>query len=261
MRKLIFITLLSALPFAAPAAGLSDPALEKSLWAQHQARHGEVRQVAQLVRASDLIGMEVKNAEGESLGEIQDLGVEINHNRVQYLLLDAEDMMFAYPFHAFRFPAGSDHVLLNGSAQRIENAPRADPNKAGNESFESAVTLASDLLALVLASPAGDQVGDIVDVVIDLTRGTAPFVLAEFGVTQRAVPLSDVSFQSGAENLVLTLSEDSLGAERGLSDEQMFGALGNPVLIVEADRYILVLAPFQPGALGPAGRPAFSIEE
>jgi hypothetical protein len=57
------------------------------------------------------------------------------------------------------------------------------------------------------------------------------------------------------------LSEDSLGAERGLSDEQMFGALGNPVWIVEADRYILVLAPFQPGALGPAGRPAFSIEE
>jgi sporulation protein YlmC with PRC-barrel domain len=147
MRKLILLALLSALPLATPAAGLSDPPLE-SLWAQQQTRPGEVRQVAQLVRASDLIGMEVKNAEGESLGEVQDLGLDVNQNQVCCVLLEAEDMVFAYPFHAFKFPGGSDHVLLNGSAKGIENAPRADAKKSGDESLESPVTLASDLLAL-----------------------------------------------------------------------------------------------------------------
>lgn len=57
---------------------------------------------------------------------------------------------------------------------------------------------------------------------------------------------------------MLTLSEDCLGAERGLSDEQMFGTLGDPGLIVQADRYIRT-RPVPAGGTGPR-RPSRSFD-
>ena len=55
------------------------------------------------MRASKLIGSEVKNAQGENLGEIKDLVIDVNHGRVHYAILSfggflgMGDKLFAFP--------------------------------------------------------------------------------------------------------------------------------------------------------------------
>lgn len=83
-----------------------------------------------LLSSSSICDSDVKNSEGESIGEIKDLMINWKDGSVSYAvlsfggLLGMGDKLFAVPLEAFDFGAGdSDHVVLNVSKETLENAP------------------------------------------------------------------------------------------------------------------------------------------
>lgn len=95
------------------------------------------------IRASQLIGMNIENPQGESVGEINDLVIDGNNGRVRYAavtyggVLGVGDKMFAVPFEAFQVKrqAGDrdDYVLtLNVTQQQLEGAQGFDQDNWPN---------------------------------------------------------------------------------------------------------------------------------
>lgn len=99
-------------------------------------------------RASDLVGMNIKNSQGESLGEVKDVVFDINSGRINYLavsfggFLGVGEKLFAVPFKSFgsvKDGNNSYHLTLNVDKATLEKAPSfnkdswpnfADPNWA-----------------------------------------------------------------------------------------------------------------------------------
>lgn len=80
-------------------------------------------------RASKLIGMDVRNAKDEDLGDIKDLIVDVNTGRVQYAVLSfggfmgLGDKLFAFPVSAFKTTADRDELVLNVDKDALKGAP------------------------------------------------------------------------------------------------------------------------------------------
>lgn len=85
--------------------------------------------ISKVNKASNLIGMNVRNAQDERLGEIKDLVVDLRSGRVAYAVLSVGgflgigDKYVAIPPNAFSFSADDDKLVLNADKARIENAP------------------------------------------------------------------------------------------------------------------------------------------
>jgi sporulation protein YlmC with PRC-barrel domain len=141
MKKLIYLAVISAMSI--PVATLAAPETQSDrkdsprttqpsgerAGPQAQPRGAQpAQQAAQAIKGSDLIGRDVKNASGKNLGEIQDLVIDINNNRVHYAVLDAQNKYFAYPMRVFQTAPGQDHLVLNVSEDRLEKAPGMDRN-------------------------------------------------------------------------------------------------------------------------------------
>jgi sporulation protein YlmC with PRC-barrel domain len=101
------------------------------------------------VRASQMIGMAVHDAKGESVAEINDLVLDPRTGKVRYAavtyggFLGLGDKLFAVPFEAFTVQADPDDadeviLVLNINEQMLENAQGFDqdnwPN-FGDKSF------------------------------------------------------------------------------------------------------------------------------
>ena len=98
---------------------------------------------SQLIRANQLIGMDVQNRQGEELGQIEEIILNESQDRVQYVVLsfggwlNIGDKLFAVPFQAFEFRPGRGEgrdreqgmAILDVSRERLRNAPGFDPDR------------------------------------------------------------------------------------------------------------------------------------
>ena len=75
----------------------------------------------QPVRLTEFIGKNVRNARGEDLGEISDVVVDVNNERVHYAILSFDqglalgDKLFAYPMRTLELSPDGDEIVLNVS--------------------------------------------------------------------------------------------------------------------------------------------------
>lgn len=97
---------------------------------------------------SSLIGTDVRNREGESLGDIKDFMLDVDNGRVLYAVLDfggflgIGDKYFAVPLEAFRADTQSEMLVLDIDKARLENAPGFDKNNwpvTANDTFVETV--------------------------------------------------------------------------------------------------------------------------
>jgi sporulation protein YlmC with PRC-barrel domain len=85
--------------------------------------------VSKANKASSLIGMDVRNAQDERLGEIKDLVVDLNSGKISYAVLSVGgflgigDKFIAVPPSAFSLSDDQDRLVLNADKAKIENAP------------------------------------------------------------------------------------------------------------------------------------------
>ncbi len=82
--------------------------------------------------ASSISGDKVKNAQGDSLGKIEDLMIDLEKGRVSYAVLSfggflgMGDKLFAIPMEALTVDPDDHAFILNVSKEKLENAPGFD---------------------------------------------------------------------------------------------------------------------------------------
>lgn len=111
---------------AAAAAAFTVPALATRVLDDRKDH-----EMAPLVmKASDVIGRKVKNAQGEDLGKVEDLAIDASDGRVNYAVLSfggflgMGDKLFAIPFKALRHQ--EKECVLDIPKDRLEKAPGFD---------------------------------------------------------------------------------------------------------------------------------------
>jgi len=79
-------------------------------------------------RASQLIGMEVQNPQGQNLGDIKDVVIDRQKGTVSYVVLDSGGVwgmggkMLAVPLSAFTISPDNKHLVLQASKENISKA-------------------------------------------------------------------------------------------------------------------------------------------
>lgn len=88
-------------------------------------------------RASEIIGMKVKNAAGKDLGTVNDIVLDAGQGNIRYLAvsyggwLGLGDKLFAVPHKAFEWRQDdnrNNYLVLNLTEQQLKDAPGFDQN-------------------------------------------------------------------------------------------------------------------------------------
>jgi len=86
----------------------------------------------QVLSASTLSGDKVVNPEGEKLGEVKDLVIDLDTGRVAYAVLSfggflgMGDKLFAVPWEALRLSTEEHQFYLDVDKERLKEAPGFD---------------------------------------------------------------------------------------------------------------------------------------
>lgn len=87
-----------------------------------------------VLSASTLTGDSVRNSQGEDLGKIEDLMIDVSSGRVAYAVLSfggflgMGDSLFAIPWRALRIDQEEECFVLDVERDRLEAAEGFDPN-------------------------------------------------------------------------------------------------------------------------------------
>lgn len=92
--------------------------------------------VAKTFRASKLTGLNVRNTQGEKLGVVHDLVVNIDTGKLAYVamshggVLGIGDKLFAVPYAELKFDHGKDEMffVLDMAKEKLEAAPGFNQN-------------------------------------------------------------------------------------------------------------------------------------
>ena len=85
-------------------------------------------EVKKINKASELIGMDVKNQQGEKLGDIKDVVLDFSSERVGYVVLAADpgalqaEKLHAVPLKAFQPSPDGESLILNADKQKLASA-------------------------------------------------------------------------------------------------------------------------------------------
>jgi sporulation protein YlmC with PRC-barrel domain len=222
------------------------------------------------MRASKLIGKDVKNAQGEDLGEIEDLVIDPVSQRVHYAvlsfggLLGLGDKMFAFPVSAFKPSRNRDELVLNVDKDRLKDAPGFErdawPNWSDNRYRDEVdryfkanavggvapgerMMRASDLIGMEVDDPKGEDVGEIEDLVVNMANGRIRYVVLDFdkewSLDDKLVtlPLTSFTFPQEGRELVLSTPKERIDMSRGF-DENSWPDFNNRRFRRENDRYL-----------------------
>lgn len=92
------------------------------------------------LKCTDVIGMNVDNAQNEDLGEVNDVMLNIRNGQIAYAVLGfggvlgMGEKLFAVPWQALRFDTQNEQFVLNVEKERLQNAPGFDRNNWPNMS-------------------------------------------------------------------------------------------------------------------------------
>ncbi|MDD5418949.1 MAG: PRC-barrel domain-containing protein [Methanomicrobiaceae archaeon] len=85
-----------------------------------------------VMAANDLIGFGVQNPQGEDLGKIDDLMIDVHEGCIAYAVLSFGGILgmggkyFAIPWDALSLRSDEDNMTLNVPKERLDNAPGYD---------------------------------------------------------------------------------------------------------------------------------------
>ncbi|MFN3596955.1 MAG: PRC-barrel domain-containing protein [Rubricoccaceae bacterium] len=85
-----------------------------------------------VLSSSSITGNSVVNPQGESLGDIKDLMIDVSDGRVVYAVLSfggflgLGDKLFAVPLNALQLDTERERFVLDVSREQLENAPGFD---------------------------------------------------------------------------------------------------------------------------------------
>ena len=102
----------------------------------------QARDKSGVLKASDLIGMNVHGTDGKKLGEIKDLVIDPEEGSVEYAVLEfggfagIGDKYFAVPWEALQLDQTNKKLSLDVHKKDLKNAPGFDKNNWPDLSLE-----------------------------------------------------------------------------------------------------------------------------
>jgi sporulation protein YlmC with PRC-barrel domain len=89
----------------------------------------------ELMAASSFEGEPVVNLQGETLGEIEDIMLDVRSGRIAYIVLSVGGLLgigekyFAIPWHALALDTDRKCFVLDADKERLKNAPGFDKER------------------------------------------------------------------------------------------------------------------------------------
>ncbi len=275
-RRSVMITMMTPLigmPMAlsALAADPDTPAAQTAP-ATTTARHMHMR-------ASQLIGKNVENAQGENLGEIKDLIIDVNNERVFYAVLEfggflgMGEKLFAYPVRAFKHTGNSmDKLVLNVDKDKLKAAPGFARDKWPDwlsygdqvdryygetvklkEMPHQKLRRASDLIGKNVDDRAGKDMGEIDDIVVNMSNGKIHHAVLAFDQSWNlkdkliSLPMRAFTYGADKDDLVMNVDKATIDTKRAY-DKNTWPDINDPSYVTDVDRSMGAMA-----RMGPAG--------
>ena len=255
-QKLTCVALASAFGLAAsmPSFAQQDRSAAAEAKANQTASKAssDAKQSGRDVRASTVIGKNVENAQGDNLGEIKDLIVDIGNQRVHYAVLAAGgtlglgDKLFAYPISAFKPQADGDKLVLNVDKDRLKNAPGFDKDKwpdwtdnryrgEVDRYFKSdtakavprgaRMVRATELIGKNVNDRSGKDAGEIEDVVVNMNSGRVSYAVLDFDKAwspdDKLLPMPMTAFTFPTDkkkDIVLNVARNQIDMKKGFDE-------------------------------------------
>ena len=91
-----------------------------------------MKEYPRVLSATTMIGDKVVNPDGEELGTLKELMIDLDEGRVNYAVLSfggflgMGDKLFAIPWQALTLNAEKHNFILNVDKEQLENAPGFD---------------------------------------------------------------------------------------------------------------------------------------
>jgi len=265
-KKLIAVLCVSA---AAAMASMS-PSIATGADKAGMKTQTKNQNASRYIRASTMIGMNVRNAKGENLGEIRDLIVDVANERVYYAVLEfggflgLGEKLFAYPVGVFKTSADRDDLVLNVDAAQLKAAPGfardrwpewAKYRGTVDRYYGATVSLkpmpgqklrrASELLGKDVNDRAGNDVGEVIDIVVNMGNGRIHYAVIEFDRSWNlkekllAVPMRAFTYPGDRNDLVMDLDKSKLDTKR-VFDKNRWPDLNDPKYVEDVERYLLI---------------------
>lgn len=95
----------------------------------------ETKEFRRVMSARTLIGDDVVNSDGEDLGKLKEIMIDIVSGRVAYAVLSLGgffgmgDKLFAIPWEALDVDEENERIVLDVGRDRLENAPGFDEDE------------------------------------------------------------------------------------------------------------------------------------
>jgi sporulation protein YlmC with PRC-barrel domain len=148
-RKLQIITSASAaslLAFSALAQETFNPRTAETASPRQPLTQARSERLNGAARATDIIGMTVKNYQNERLGKVEDLAVDVESGRIVQVILSTGGFLgmgytlTAVPPGALRHDAANKVLQLNASKEKLAAALRFDSSKWDKDTQSNRVT-------------------------------------------------------------------------------------------------------------------------
>ncbi len=237
-----------------------------------------------LMRASQLLGKNVENTQGENLGEIKDLVIDVNNERVFYAILEfggflgLGEKLFAYPVRSFnQTSADTDKLVLNVDKEKLKAAPGFARDswpdwltygKQVDKYYGETVKLkpmanqrlvrASELIGKDVNDRMGKDMGEIDDMVVNMNSGRIHYAVLEFDQSWNlndkliSLPLRSFNYVAGDQDLMINIDRDSIDTKRAYQKDS-WPDINDHNYRAETDRYLGTL-PKSSAAPGPEAR-------
>lgn len=181
------------------------------------------------IRATNLMGSDVRSANGQDIGEVQDLLVDVNAGKVKSAIVSLDtdsDKLYRYPISAFAKTSGPDELVLKAGERGPEAAqvfarndwPSWVPgsNTTSTSHLQSGVWQAKRLIGKDIEDRNGDHLGEITDLVIDRATGSVKYAVMRYDRPWSldnplvAVPLESFNFGNGRRTVSLNVDRDNV---------------------------------------------------
>jgi sporulation protein YlmC with PRC-barrel domain len=194
---------------------------------KHPASVGRADMPPGIEKASELIGRDVYDAHGESIGEIKDLALDPGQQRVNYTVVSFGGVMGvgselnAVPLTSLDM-RGKDNLILNMSEQELKDLQGFDDDNWPG----GAVVKAKEYLDYEVKNINGDELGEVKDLAVDLNNGKIRYAVIEHdrltSISDKliAVPTSKLAPGSDENELVLKATDAELERMIKFSDHR-----------------------------------------
>jgi sporulation protein YlmC with PRC-barrel domain len=145
----------------------------------------------QLRKGSTIMGSNVKNPQGQSLGNIQDLVISPQDSRIAYAVLSLGgilglgEKLFAVPFNALQRAADVDTFILDMPQERLKNAPQFNQNNWPQMTDPQWIATVYQFYGL---QSYWESQGEVLMATVENTAGALQLKMAEGQIVEFAVP-------------------------------------------------------------------------